>query len=441
MLRDLFKISLFFFTLSLSPSALAQACSSMSDGELVAMMVGTRCESAVASADQTCSATGGGDAAEIARQVRAANPVTKKGPAGEAQACQAEIKLHQALLQVNANFSNSCGEAATSCANTCSRMRFFLPPAPAEPVSARDQILADQTCRARVVLSLSRSANGCEESQAQKAEQARLQSVVSQQKIQEAQACVSRALQENEQLSSRCRAEPRNPECALADIDCNNPNNARTHPICVCKNPEAAANHPVCNPEAPPGEEEQVGEFASIEDPLQESLENSRLSPTAMESLLGEEADIEAIQAEGPPVGADGGGPSGQFSGSSTGGPKASGDKIGEDKPKGPYKGPFDTDILKGTRRAKGGSQYAGSGSGGRDSDFERARRMGMGQGFARTKGLKSPNIAQMINATNGFRRVASSAQIKDGVTGAMGPTIWEKLSQRYKKVRSQLKP
>lgn len=208
-----------------------------------------------------------------------------------------------------------------------------------------------------------------------------------------------------------CAKNPTNPACAK--LDCNNPENASSaNCLCDPKNP-ASRNSPVCA--------NQKGGLNSSADDLESNSRGGGLAGADLGGLMGDQAFTGTdFSSSDPSVDANqkGGGGGGPSAGSSGGGLANSGLGLEGSDP-----GPYETDILKGTEKGGGGGTALGK--------------------VAEEKEIKQEaDLKEYLPEKTPDRNIAGmSLYATDGLTGPLGPSIWEKVSARYQKVKYFLKP
>lgn len=225
-------------------------------------------------------------------------------------------------------------------------------------------------------------------------------------------------------LEKFCAENPNSQVC-VTGVDCTNKEVAALNPgECLCKDPETARSNPICNQNggAPVG---AGGSFAALGSDGRDALLNSDI-----QSLLGGAGgDPQAVQGENPSVDANQKGGGGA-------GPSASGGGFGSGAPSGGGgygPGPHNTDILKGVGKGGGGSGGVAGGGGGYNYNSGSGNYSDDGSGF---------DLSQFLPDKKPSRAVAGMTLTKtDGLTGPFGPSIWEKVSQRYRKKQPFLKP
>ena len=228
-----------------------------------------------------------------------------------------------------------------------------------------------------------------------------------------------------------CQDNPNAPGCGVG-LDCNDETQARNNPECLCQDPEQQRTNPVCNPNPNLGDGGQVAGFGAGTTGVAAGLGgDAGLDDLFLDSLANQEDPLDINPVQEGALGQDGGGSSApQALGGGGGAPFGKGGKGGNGK------GPYNTDVLRGTASSRGGG--GGYGGGGRSFGGYG------GSGSDKDDGGKSAglDLSKFLPGAKGKRGLAGiNGPGGSGITGPLGPSIWEKVSRRYKKVRPFLKP
>lgn len=397
---------------------------------------GLTCLGQFDSADKACSSSEGGmDMSQLSGLMQQANGGEQQpGPAGIAEACATQANMHKMSMMVTSMVQMSCSSAVGSCTSTCEAEINEVSSMINGYVNSDGQgMTKDQFCKLRRFRTLAKSeGKKCSNDLGAKSGQAMGQMMMSMIQAKMAERCAMEAGMKAAELAAFCK-NVRNfhsPACANVAVDCMSADNARTHPKCICANPAMAASHPACSANGLTGQNPQdLASFSSTQGV--DGRGSGLLSDAELRAALqgnkrfnGREVDptqneIAENQKERP----GGGGPSSGSSGS-----------LGRGR-QGRYVGPYKTDILQGTVSNKGGLTFGSRGA--------KAGAFKFGNGDKKDKkknGLDLKKFMPKVNPLGGNRGLAG-AGVKDGVTGAMGPSIWEKVSRRYKKVQPFLEP
>lgn len=358
------------------------------------------CEAACAAQEQAkriCSDIRAGILRHLENQSRSAqNLLTRVREAAEAQqppvACAGSETRSLAANTVERSSSPTPGAPSPS-ATPASRS----PAAPSAPTSAARPVPA--------------SSGGMLGSLAQAAPLALLAMTMLQNRDQGAPA---------DPMAKFCDENPQSRVCGAA-VDCSDPNVASLNPVdCLCKDPAKARVTPICNQKPESGA--IAGGFAGLP------------QSSGREGLLGASGAMDLLGAQnykgGDVIGAELGIDAQQKS-ASGGGPNVSGGSPSPEPaaPHGGSPGSFNTDIMQGVEKGGG----AGAGFGG-----SHAARTGEGE-----EHLEPFDLTRYLPQTEAqAREVAGmSIEAKDGLTGPLGPSIWEKVSRQYRRHQSFLKP
>ncbi len=213
-------------------------------------------------------------------------------------------------------------------------------------------------------------------------------------------------------------------------VDCTNAETLRTNPLCLC---QRSPRDPLCvgAPRPPSG----PGQYTSVDDGPGGSFEPPPLLPG--------DGDGAGPVAGGPPGGGDGsgaksggvpqqggGGPTNPFGGGGGGGgPRAGVEGSSEQGSSG-----YNTGVISGV---SGGGTFAGYGKGGGAAGEGRDGNGNLMKALKDRFNLKDalPDKDKLARGLAGM----SAGAAADGITGANGPSIWEKVSRQYQKKKAEL--
>lgn len=340
------------------------------------------------------------------------------GGQGLSEQCGMGAKIAAAAAAINAAFSAGCGSAIYACKKECeSSISSTARSTPSNPGNIQNYN-ACQKFERRVQLALRTSVGnagqylagrGCE-----KAAQA-FDGSCSGPKANEIPGCPQFCAQV---------VNAESPVCKVARVDCTDPQQARLNPICICQSEESKLNNPLCQQIKLRRDDDSNNNFPGYGG-LESPYRGGGLGAGSLEDLLGEDQGLnEHLNIDPTKTGAaakvplGGGGPAAGGAGNPFGSKSESG---------GVPEGPFNTDILKGTTGGRGGGGDYGGGGGGGGSFNYSDNKSGKGEAdkFDLSKYLPKKDFKR------GLAGVASASA--DGITGPNGPTIWEKVSRRYR--------
>lgn len=196
--------------------------------------------------------------------------------------------------------------------------------------------------------------------------------------------------------------------------DCSDPNVARTSLMCVCK---ADPKNPMCpqtGPKTPTGPGVNPTTNTSIPRPY---MPDTKGRGGGLLATGDKDAQAKPNGGVAGEQGGGGGGPS-ALGGNNGGG---GGDDGGGHAPSN-----VDKNVITGASGSGGGGLGAGGGGGGGGG----GRGSGSGDGFFSKFNLKKFLPSKKDYKNRGL--AGMSVQATDGITGPMGPSIWEKVSNQY---------
>jgi uncharacterized membrane protein YgcG len=229
--------------------------------------------------------------------------------------------------------------------------------------------------------------------------------------------------------NSQCAQQTQTAAAAAVANDCTNPQYAAVTPACICaavgSNPSADPSNPICS-----NGQSLTGINPSL---------TSTGGPSTPSSLAEAYSDGAPIDGSGPKGSAqkqsgtnamEGGGSGGGFGGGGGGGlgGRGGGDEGGH------APSTIDKNVITGQSGGSGGGLAAGGGGGGGGNFGGSGRSDGgndkidLSQWLPKGK-YKALNIGGM------------SIKADDGITGPMGPSIWEKVSNQYQQQKPRLIP
>ncbi len=228
---------------------------------------------------------------------------------------------------------------------------------------------------------------------------------------------------------SFCDRYPDDPYCKGNDVDCNDPLNKHMR-VCIC---QANPRDPICGSGTVAsktgtfdgGSSSGVGGTSASE--LLKVLDEGKIDPN--EDLGGSSfgENVGHLKSENPGRGSS-------YTGGGGGGPGLSGGGGSGNAPARPGggggSGGYRDDLVQGATASRGGGQIGGQ------------RRQGDNrQNFNLNNPNQKVNLKDFLpgGKQDPTRGVASKGS--DGITGAKGPSIWEKVSGRYRMNRGKLLP
>ena len=231
--------------------------------------------------------------------------------------------------------------------------------------------------------------------------------------------------EQKDALALFCADNPESQVCKTGAPDCSNPEVAATNQQCLCdpSNPESR-NLPICNQR---NVASNGGSFGALGT---DGRDGNRITGTDLDLLgIGSAGGVTPVEATSNPSvdanqkGAAGGGPR------LSGGGGAGGDPSGGGGGYGP--GPYNTDIMKGVGKGGGGAGGAGGGQGRYGSNSEDY-----------SEENSQLDLSKFLPEKKPTRAIAGMSLTKtDGLTGPFGPSIWNKVSTRYRKITPTMKP
>lgn len=365
--------------------------------------------------------------------------------------CQNVNKMSQTLAALNASYAGACEVARTQCVSSCSNAEPML-------MSNMQRVQRNGGESGSVLAAISRARStakgyteSCQNSMGQYAAESFISATQNAQMAQRSQMCVQ-ALSSIAPCSTaedmgkpECQnycSQPQNrsqPMCIAQASDCSNPSVASSNPRCICI---ANPSHQLCKIAGMPGSGggSRLGvPGGSSNSSLGRAVASNGNGPSGFFGGGSGDGSMSFSSLNGGAGGNAAGGLASSY-GSQGGGGGAGGAGPSAYNPgkggNGRAGAGYDTDIRGGILDAPGGARRVGG--------FNAHGSSGSSNWNLATRGGKGLRQNQMIDI-NKFRPksygqlAALDLSSRDGITGPHGPTLFEKVSRRYRAKEPQL--